>query len=179
MLIIASLHTYEQGLRKKQANRGRSARKRATGGKLFSCNGFFTADDKAMTKLYNLKSANSKTTRHPPRLNRRARQKRAIALESRNNVPSSNEQGNHHHYTMPPKTVVLTPSPTIGKQRKRKLTSWLPNLTQQQAAPHPPRATKRNGNYRVDSDAVSTRTQSKTEKQRIATEPVSARTRSR
>ena len=132
MLIIASLHTYEQGSRKKQANRGRSARERATGGKLFSSNGIFTVDDKAMTKLYNLKPANSKTICHPPRLNRRARRKRAIALTSRNNVQATDwsagptkQRKSYHHFTMPPKTVTLTPSPTFGNQRNRRSASWI------------------------------------------------------
>ena len=190
MLIIASLHTYEQGSRKKQANRGRSARERATGGKLFSCNGIFTVDDKAMTKLYNLKPANSKTICHPPRLNRRARRKRAIALKSRNNVQATDWSGragptkqrkSYHHFTMPPKTVTLTPSPTFGNQRNRRSASWISRLTQLQSL-LPPSATTKNEkkeNHRADTDAVSTRTRSKTEKRRIATEPVSARTRSR
>jgi len=187
MLIIASLHTYEQGSRKKQANRGRSARERATGGKLFSCNGIFTVDDKAMTKLYTLKPANSKTICHPPRLNRRARRKRAIALKSRNNVQATDwfgragptkQRKSYHHFTMPPKTVMLTPSPTFGNQRNRR--SWISRLKQLQSLPQG--ATTKNEkkeNHRADTMSVSTRTRSKTEKRRIATGPVSARTRSR
>ena len=143
-----------------------------------------------MTKLYTLKPANSKTTRHPPQLNCQARQKRAVALKSRNNVQATDwsagptkQRKSYHHFTMPPKTVTLTPSPTFGNQRNRRSASWISRLTQLQAKSQlPPSATTKNekkDNYRADTDAVSTQTRSKTEQRRIATEPVSARTRSR